>query len=303
LTPQLGFECMAENFIQYLRFEKRYAEHTVQAYQADIAQFTSFIKDLGIEQLFFIKTPQVRLWIVSLVESGCNSATIRRKISALNTYYKFSIRKGLTDYNPAKGINLPKLPSRLPKYIEEHQLDALMTSTSAFGDDFSGQRDRIIVEVLYATGIRRQELLNLKWSDVDEASMTMKVLGKGNKERMIPVSPALLMQLKEYRNICIATFPDLALPANIILSNKGTTAYPELVYKTVKKHLSLCSTQEKKSPHVLRHSFATHMSNHGAPLNDIKELLGHASLASTQVYTHNTIEQLKEVYKIAHPKA
>jgi integrase/recombinase XerC len=294
---------MAENFIQYLRFEKRYAEHTVQAYQADIAQFTSFIKDLGIEQLFFIKTPQVRLWVVSLVENGCNPATIRRKLSALNTYYKFAIRKGLTEQNPAKGISLPKLPSRLPKYIEEHQLDLLMASSSAFSDDFKGHRDRMIIEILYATGIRRQELLNLSWSDVNEASMTMKVLGKGNKERIIPISQILLKQLHEYKSLCNKTFYGHALPDKIILSNKGTAAYPELVYKTVKKHLSLCSTQEKKSPHVLRHSFATHMSNHGAPLNDIKELLGHASLASTQVYTHNTIEQLKEVYKIAHPKA
>jgi integrase/recombinase XerC len=294
---------MAENFIQYLRFEKRYAEHTVQAYQADIAQFTSFLKDLGIEQLFFIKTPQVRLWVVSLMECACSPASIRRKLSALNTYYKFAIRKGLTEHNPAKGISLPKLPSRLPKYIEEHQLDLLMKSSSAFSDDFSGQRDRMIIEVLYSTGIRRQELVNLRWPDVNEASMTMKVLGKGNKERIIPISRALLEQLHVYKSLCSDTFQGHELPDRIILSNKGTAAYPELVYKTVKKHLSLCSTQEKKSPHVLRHSFATHMSNHGAPLNDIKELLGHASLASTQVYTHNTIEQLKEVYKIAHPKA
>jgi integrase/recombinase XerC len=294
---------MTENFIQYLRFEKRYAEHTVEAYRNDIAQFSGFLEGLGIEHLFFVKTSQVRLWLVELSENGASPSTLRRKASSLNTYYKFAIRKGIASINPAKGISLPKLPKRLPTYIEEPRLHKMMEQVESFSTEFPGVRDQLIIEILYSTGIRRQELLNLKWSDVNEAAMSIKVLGKGNKERLVPISERLLQLLRFYRSVYRQFFEGQQMPEQIILTNKGTTAYPELVYHSVRKYLSLCSTQNKKSPHVLRHSFATHMSNHGAPLNDIKELLGHASLASTQVYTHNTIEQLKEVYKIAHPKA
>lgn len=293
----------AKDFEDYLRFEKRYAEHTVTAYYNDIAQFSGYLNDLGIEHFHLVKSSAIRLWVVHLVESGCNPATIRRKISALNTFYKFQIRKGYCHTNPAKGLSLPKLSQRLPKYIEQDKLADLLSRSDVFSDDFQGLRDRLIIELLYVTGMRRQELVQLKWSDVNSQSAQIKILGKGNKERLVPVSLNIIKLLEEYKSVLYSHFNETSLPDNIVISNNGREAYPELIYQTVKKHLSLCSTQQKKSPHVLRHSFATHLSNNGAPLNDIKELLGHASLASTQVYTHNTIEQLKEVYKIAHPKA
>lgn len=294
---------MTENFVQYLRYEKRYAEKTIEAYQNDIAQFSVFIQELGIEHFYLVKPPHIRLWIVSLVEAGVQAASLRRKISALNTFYKYSLRKGLAKTNPAHGVSLPRLPQRLPRYVEQKALNDLFNHEAVFSDDFSGERDRLIMELLYATGMRRQELTNLRWEDIDEANGQIKVLGKGNKERYIPVATGLICLLKKYRSHAGRHFNGTELPSQIVLTDKGQPAYPELIYKTAKKYLSLCSTQEKKSPHVLRHSFATHLTNNGAPLNDVKELLGHASLASTQVYTHNTIEQLKEIYKIAHPKA
>lgn len=294
---------VAENFIEYLRYEKRYAQNTLTAYQNDLEQFASFIAGLGIENTLKVTPSVIRLWVVYLVESGSHPVTLRRKLSALNTYYRFAIKKGWCKVNPAKGITLPKVPARLPKFVDQNRLVGYLTNEQAFDHSFSGIRDKLIMELLYATGMRRNELLQLSWSDIDLSARHIRILGKGGKERIIPVSQSLLLLLEEYKRNAMATFNQDILPSRIILTDQGKPAYPELIYRTVKKHLSLCSTQEKKSPHVLRHSFATHLSNNGAPLNDIKELLGHASLASTQVYTHNTIEQLKEVYKIAHPKA
>jgi integrase/recombinase XerC len=294
---------MAENFIDYLRHEKRYATNTLTAYQNDLDQFRSFIAELGINDPASATSSIIRLWVVHLVESGANPVTLRRKLSALNTYYKYAIRKGFCRSNPAKGISLPKVPVRLPKFVEQSKLLNHLSNNDAFDSSFPGIRDKLIIEMLYATGMRRNELLQLKWLDISYSSGQLRIFGKGGKERIIPISKHLISQLEEYKKLAIIHLKTNELPERIILTDQGKPAYPELIYKTVKKHLSLCSTQEKKSPHVLRHSFATHLSNNGAPLNDIKELLGHASLASTQVYTHNTIEQLKEVYKIAHPKA
>jgi integrase/recombinase XerC len=295
---------MTEGFENYLQYEKRYSLNTVQAYQKDIAQFSAFIQELGVEQVILAKTQHVRLWIVSLSEGKTSPASLRRKISALNTYFKWQRKKGLAIANPAANIKLPKIPVRLPKFVEAPSMDRLLNSNqSVFSSDFEGQRDKVIIELLYSTGMRRQELVDLKWQQLDEASLQLKIIGKGNKERRMPVSPVLIEMLHEYKETVKNTFPEKNFDKHIVVSNNGEEPYPELIYRTVKKYLSLCSTQKKKSPHVLRHSFATHLSNNGAQLNDIKELLGHASLASTQVYTHTTIEQLKEVYKITHPKA
>jgi integrase/recombinase XerC len=295
---------MTEGFENYLQYEKRYSLNTVLAYQKDIAQFSAFIQELGVEQVILAKTQHVRLWIVSLSEGKTSPASLRRKISALNTYFKWQRKKGLAIANPAANIKLPKIPVRLPKFVEAPSMDRLLNSNqSVFSSDFEGQRDKVIIELLYSTGMRRQELVDLKWQQLDEASLQLKIIGKGNKERRMPVSPVLIEMLHEYKETVKNTFPEKNFDKHIVVSNNGEEPYPELIYRTVKKYLSLCSTQKKKSPHVLRHSFATHLSNNGAQLNDIKELLGHASLASTQVYTHTTIEQLKEVYKITHPKA
>lgn len=295
---------MTEGFGNYLQYEKRYSLNTVQAYQKDIAQFSAFIKELGVEQVILAQTQHVRLWIVALSESKVSPASLRRKISSLNTYFRWHQKKGSTTSNPASNIKLPKIPVRLPKFVEEPSMERLLnTAMPYFSNDFEGQRDRLIIELLYSTGMRRQELVNLHWNQLDEASTQLKIVGKGNKERRMPVSTLLISLLNDYKKILQNTFPEKNFNTFIIVSNNGEEPYPELIYRTVKKYLSLCSTQKKKSPHVLRHSFATHLSNNGAQLNDIKELLGHASLASTQVYTHTTIEQLKEVYKITHPKA
>lgn len=295
---------MTEGFESYLQYEKRYSLNTVQAYQKDIAQFLAFIQELGVEQVILAQTQHVRLWIVSLSESKVSPASLRRKISSLNTYFRWQQKKGLAIANPASNIKLPKIPVRLPKFVEEPSMDRLLDSTMPFfSNDFEGLRDRVIIELLYSTGMRRQELVNLRWDQMDIASAQLKIIGKGNKERRMPVSASLIALLNDYKKILQNTFPEKNFNKFIIVSNNGEEPYPELIYRTVKKYLSLCSTQKKKSPHVLRHSFATHLSNNGAQLNDIKELLGHASLASTQVYTHTTIEQLKEVYKITHPKA
>jgi len=294
---------ITEKFKEYLKHEKRYSAHTVEAYLKDIAQFTGFINDLGIEHLFFVQTPHVRLWVVHLVEQGCREASVHRKISSLNTFYKFSIRKELHSTNPAKGISLPKIAQRLPKYLEQSQVARLFAAAEQNMQDFPALRDRVVLELLYNTGMRRQELVNLTWKDIDLQQLHIRILGKGNKERMVPISHDLKQLLQDYKKTLREQHPYLSAEEAVIVTNSGQKAYPELIYRIAKEKMGEISTQTQKSPHVLRHSFATHMSNNGAPLNDIKELLGHSSLASTQVYTHNSIEQLKEIFKIAHPKA
>lgn len=294
---------MIEEFKDYLIYEKRFSVHTVEAYLKDIAQFSDYLKDLGIEHIFFVQTAHVRLWVVSLVEQGISPSSVHRKLSSLNTFYKFSQKKGKLSANPAKGLQLPKIPQRLPKYIEQKSVQKLFDHLQTNEDDFASYRDRIIFELFYATGIRRQELITLKWGDVDFSLQQIKIFGKGGKERFVPVSTDLIQLLQTYFKISQSTFDTFRSDGSVILSNKGGNAYPEMVYRIVNQKLREIEVKTQKSPHVLRHSFATHLSNEGAPLNDIKELLGHASLASTQVYTHNSIEQLKEIFKRSHPKA
>jgi integrase/recombinase XerC len=214
------------------------------------------------------------------------------------------MKKGTIKTNPTEKVNTPKMPERLPKFVEQSNLIRLLDQPEAyFTDTFEGLREKLMIDVLYSTGMRRQELIGLKWSDINFGTRQIKILGKGNKERLVPVSDLLIYSLKNFKQ----KIKEKELNRNnlpyVFLTDDGQQTYPNFVYRIVRKYISLCSTVEKRSPHVLRHSFATHMSNNGAKLNDIKELMGHASLASTQVYTHNTIEQLKEIYKIAHPKA
>lgn len=249
-----------------------------------------------------IQRVHVRAYVVHLVESKRTPATVRRHLSALKTYFRFCQKHGWITVNPALRIVTPKLPARLPRFVEQTQISTLLGTEEIFPEGWQGIRDRLVMEMLYGTGMRRNELLQLKWEDIDDSRQTIKVSGKGNKQRLVPATPALLQLLKTYKEETYRRFSPLA-DSSIILTDRGATAYDNFIYRIVKKYLSLCSTQKARSPHVLRHSFATHLSNNGAKLNDVKELLGHASLASTQVYTHNSIEQLKEVYKSAHPKA
>ncbi len=290
-------------FKEYLIYEKRFSTHTVEAYLNDIAQFSEFINDLGVEHLYSAQVQHVRLWIVSQVEQKLGSATLHRKLSSLNTFYKYSLRKGKTDKNPASGIQLPKLPHRLPKYIEQDTLNQLIEELDTPCLDFSPMRKRVVFELLYTTGMRRQELIALKWPEVNFLTQQIKVFGKGGKERYIPVSKEFVTLLENYLSVCKSTFKKFDTKGYLILTDKGKQAYPGLIYRIINRGLKSANVKTQKSPHVLRHSFATHLLNQGAPLNDIKELLGHASLASTQVYTHNSIEKLKEVFKRSHPKA
>lgn len=295
---------VVEEFKDYLIYEKRFSVHTVEAYLKDIAQFSDFIKDLGVEHLFLVQVQHVRLWVVSLVEQGIKSTSIHRKLSSLNSFYKFSQKKGNLLSNPAKGIQLPKTPQRLPKYIEQKQLHQLFDQFDKDeSNEFISWRDRVVLELFYNTGMRRQELIQLKWSDVNFSLKQIKILGKGGKERLVPISSELIDILQTYFKISNHTFDTFYSGGPVILTNKGEQSYPELIYRIVQQKLNEVDVKTQKSPHVLRHSFATHMTNEGAPLNDVKELLGHSSLSSTQIYTHNSIEKLKEIFKRSHPKA
>lgn len=296
---------MVDAFLNYLKYEKRYSPKTVESYKTDILQFFHFIEnEFGLSDLLQVRNNNVRAWVVQLVTVKNKPSSVKRKISALKSFYKYYQKTGQLKANPADKINSPKIPERLPKFVEQKNINKLLDlSENYFDDSFAGMQEKLIVDMLYSTGMRRQELINLGWNDINMSSGQVKVTGKGNKQRFIPIGKELINSLQIFRKLQAEQLRDIPVSPFVFLTHNGQQLYPNFVYRLVKKYISLCSTTEKKSPHVLRHSFATHMSNNGAKLNDIKELLGHASLASTQVYTHNTIEQLKEIYKIAHPKA
>ncbi len=287
---------MIEEFLDYLQYEKRFSPHTVTAYKKDIEQYQNFCKDNIDVPLTAIKPKQIRYWVAELIDAKNKPTSIKRKISAVNTYYKFLQKKGAASINPAKGVYTPKVQERLPQYAEQEEIAGLFMSEKYLSLSL---QDRIIISLFYATGIRRQELIQMKWQDVNFHEMQIKITGKGNKQRLIPVSNGTSAELKAHRMEQKKSY----LSEYVFCTEKGEMLYANYVYRLLKKHLSEVTTLSKKSPHIMRHSFATHLANNGAPLNDIKALLGHASLASTQVYTHNTIEKLKEIYKIAHPKA
>lgn len=296
---------MIEAFINYLQYEKRYSPKTVASYQTDLLQFFLFVqKEFQLDDLLAVKHNFIRGFVVELVNKKNKPTSIKRKISALKSFYKYAQKTGKLKANPADKINSPKIPERLPKFVEQTKINDLFEQPQKyFATDFNGIQEKLIIDVLYSCGMRRQELITLQWKDINFASHQLKVTGKGNKQRIIPIGNELANSLQIFQNLQKDHYKNKTLASYVFLTADGTQLYPNFVYRIAKKYIGLCSTVEKKSPHVLRHSFATHMSNNGAKLNDIKELLGHASLASTQVYTHNTIEQLKDIYKIAHPKA
>jgi len=293
---------LINSFIVYLTHEKRYSPHTVLSYQTDLLQFEAYINstfDLGITD---IKPTYLRSYLVDLMEGKKSETTINRKTSVLRSFYKFLVREGKLEQNPTVLLRAPKIPKRLPVFIDAQKMDKLLDSESYFDQSFPSLRDHLVIELLFGTGIRLAELISLKETDIDIYSSTIKVLGKRNKERIIPVAKPLVDQLHIYLDQKkLQKFDNKTV--NLIVTNTGAVAYPKLVYRIVTSYLNHVSTNEKKSPHVLRHSYATSLLNAGADLNAIKELLGHASLAATQVYTHNSIERLKTIYKQAHPKA
>jgi integrase/recombinase XerC len=290
---------LTEKFFRYLQYEKRYSQHTLGSYRKDLQQFSDFLqkqyeeKDLKSATHFYIRS-----WIVSLMDCQMQARSVSRKISTLRSFYRFLVKEGILETSPMKKIVAPKIPARLPHFIHPEKMKDVFEA-HRFEDNFEGRQEKIILELLYATGMRRAELAGLKDSDIDFGQGTIRVLGKRNKERLIPMLPFLARSLKSF----IAEKNELH-PAPYLLVNKHAEPLGvHRIYAAVKKHLSGAGAPGKKSPHVLRHTFATHLLNNGADINAIKEILGHASLAATQVYTHNTIEQLKNIYKQAHPKA
>ncbi|MCX7745210.1 MAG: tyrosine-type recombinase/integrase [Flavobacteriales bacterium] len=289
-----------ENFLQFIRFEKRYSENTLAAYKKDLEQFQVFLHlqytEVLIEDASF---HQIRSWIVYLMQEGVNSRSINRKLSTLRSFYKYLLRSGIIQKNPMQGLQGPKTAKRNPVFVPQTSMEHLLDKF-VFPDGFEGIRDRALLETFYFTGIRRAELMGIRLQDLDFSMHTLKVIGKRNKERIIPLSPVLEEILKSYiREKNIAGFTSEFLFVN----NKGKPIQARFLYSTVNKYLSAVTTIDRKSPHVLRHTFATHMLNNGAELNAIKEIMGHASLAATQVYTHNSLEKLKLVHKKAHPRS
>jgi integrase/recombinase XerC len=288
-------------FIVYLKTEKRYSFHTLKAYENDLRQYVDFSDNFSPGD----PVPdhrKIRQWVVHLIEKGVSPRTVRRKISVLSSYYRYMIKRGLSVVNPMTKVNLPKWGRPLPGFIPENKLTQLLDEID-FGNDFTARRDRLIIEMLYFTGMRRAELIGLNHSDVDTGKKTIKVHGKGGKERYIPVGPFFCMTLKDYLSCKESQFGRISPEDPFFVTSANRKLYPELVYRVVRKYLGLVTNETKRSPHILRHSFATHMLNNGADLNAIKELLGHANLNATQVYTHNSFEKLKKVYKQAHPRA
>lgn len=293
---------LINSFIRYLTHEKRYSKHTVSSYLADLVQFEEYITAAFNLTIPDVKHSHLRSYMVDLMEEKRSETTINRKISALRSFYKFLVKACKIEQNPTILLKAPKIPKRLPVFIDAQKMDQLLDSENYFNDSFPSVRDHLVIELLFGTGIRLAELISLKETDVDVYAGTIKVLGKRNKERIVPVNKPLINQLNIYvEQKKLQNFNNNLL--NLIVTNTGAAAYPKLIYRIVTSYLNYISTNEKRSPHVLRHSYATSLLNAGADLNAIKELLGHASLAATQVYTHNSIERLKTIYKQAHPKA
>jgi integrase/recombinase XerC len=290
----------SQSFIDYLKFEKRYSVHTISAYREDLEQFFAFIeRTFGETELKEISTAFVRSWLASLKEQKLTSKSINRKISSLKSFFKYLLRTGSLEKSPMAGVISPKSGKRLPVYVEEKDMRLLMEHVE-FPKDWQGMTDRLLIRMFYNTGVRLSELVNLKNGQLDLNASTMRVFGKGNKERMIPLSATLIEEIGSYQKEKQRSGRDL--PETLFVNAKGKPLYVKYAYTAVKKWLSLVTTIDKKSPHVLRHSFATHLMNHGADLNSVKELLGHSSLAATQLYTHNSIEKLREVHKKTHPR-
>ncbi len=291
---------LSQPFIEYLKFEKRYSSHTIRAYTDDLDQFFSFLEtNFGETPLASVSAPFIRSWLASLKEQKVSSKSINRKISSLKSFFKYLLRRELLDKSPMAGIISPKSGKRLPVYVEEKDMKLLLEHLE-FPDDWRGKTDRLLISMFYHTGVRLTELVSLKNGQVDLPAGTIRVIGKGNKERMIPLSPVLVNEIWMYQDEKNRSGRDLS-PA-LLVNIQGKALYVKYAYLAVKKYLSQVTTLDKKSPHVLRHSFATHLMNHGADLNSVKELLGHSSLAATQLYTHNSIEKLREVHKKNHPR-
>ena len=288
-------------FINYISYEKRYSHHTIHAYQKDLNQFSTYlIEQYQLNDVTKAGHQHIRSWLVYLIEEGISTRSVLRKLSTLKSFYKYLLRNGRIDLNPTLVVVPPKTPSRNPEFIDEENMNDLFEKVD-FSNDFSGVRDKLILEVFYATGIRLSELIEIQEADISFHNNTIKVLGKRNKERIIPFTKRMKEPLLIY--LQMKNKNGFEAEKRLFVTDRGKKMYPRMVYRIVNKYLGLVTTLTKKSPHILRHTFATHMLNRGADLNAIKEFLGHANLAATQIYTHNTVEKLKKIYQQAHPRA
>ena len=290
-----------EQFLNFLKYEKRYSDHTVTAYEKDLDQFICFGNEM-VEDFSLIEVDHhlIRQWVISLMNEGMSVTSVKRKTSTLRSLYKFLVREGVVKKNPTILVMIPKSGKKLPQFVQEKEMDLLL-DTSFFSNDFTGLRDKAVLSFFYGTGTRLSELKGVKLSDLNLREQQVKVLGKRNKERLIPFPSEISTDLNHYMTIRNELFGDSS--CYLFLTDKGEPAYDKLLYRIVRKYLGMVTNMEKRSPHVLRHSYATHLLNRGADLNAIKELLGHASLAATQVYTHTTFEKLKKIYNQSHPRA
>lgn len=293
-----------QDFIDYLKYEKRVSPHTVTAYEGDLSQFFGFLEEkLEIHQLQDVHSGDIRAWVITLLEDeSLSPRSVGRKISAVKAFYRYKLKIKELTVNPTLTIHTPKIAKKLPQYVEQRDMEHLFDDIP-FEETFEGLRDRTILELFYATGMRESELLNIKIQDIHFQDNTVKVLGKRNKERIIPFGNRLSELLTLYLENLQKIFSDGTENNYIFVTVKGKPLYPKAVYRIVRKYLDMVTTIDKRSPHVIRHTFATHLLNNGADLNAIKTILGHSSLAATQVYTHNSIEQLKSIYNQAHPRA
>lgn len=291
---------LVADYIKYLQYEKRCSKHTLVAYQNDLDQFILYMGDvIGDFNVKEITSKHIRGWVMTLMDQGVNPRTVGRKISTLKSFFKYLMREEIVPSNPAQLVNTPKVGKKLPTYVREENLNQLL-DLGMFSHDFEGVRDKLMISLLYGTGVRLAELKTLSMNHVDTNEYLIKVLGKRQKERIIPFPKEIKSQIEEYLPLREEINRENEF---LFITSKGKQVYDKLIYRVVNKHLSMVTTLKKKSPHVLRHSFATHLLNSGADLNAVKELLGHANLSATQIYTHTTFEKLKQVYKQAHPRS
>ena len=293
---------MVERFLHYLEFEKRYSAHTIKAYEHDLTAFFEFAAGkFHISDFQKVNHKMIRSWITALMDDGVSARSVQRKISALKAFYRYQQREGIMTSDPTTRLILPKMSKRLTPFVPKSYMDGLLDDDN-FPDDFSGFRDKMILDMLYATGMRRMELVRLKESDVDLSNQTIKIMGKGGKMRYVPVPSGLKRLINEYRYAKNREFGSGSSDA-FFVTDDGKAVYEQFVYRKVRRYLSQQDKLEKCSPHVMRHTFATHLLDEGADIRAVQELLGHSGLATTQIYTHNTIENLKQIYKHAHPRA